>query len=427
MFDIIKEADMGLRGIVTDAQTGLPIAATIWVQEANWPCFTDPTVGDYHKPLLPGSNHVTVRANGYQEQEFTTDVEAGQPTWLNVSLQRADGYYAYQVTIARYYAPLDNFQNNPTEAISALGPPDGICASLGVGGYLVLDMRDNITDTSGPDLWVYEGDGTDDGFTVYGSAQWNGPWTNLGTGMGTTTFDLANASVDSIRYVKIVDDGTGNPSEQNPGCDIDAVENLAPAGGDLPPNIPTQPVGPLTGAVNVVYLYSTNTTDPEDQQVYYQWSWDDSVSPWLGPYDSGAVATATHAWVAEGDYLVKVKAKDTNGMESGWSTPIMVHILSGPVIAIGNITGGFGVTATVNNKGAGPATNVNWSISLTGGLILLGRHTTGMLSTIPPGFSPEIQSGFILGIGSISITVAVGGVEKTAQGFLIGPFVLIKK
>ncbi len=35
--------------------------------------------------------------------------------------------------------------------------------------------------------------------------------------MGTTEFDLANGSVESARYVKIVDDGTGSPSEVNPG------------------------------------------------------------------------------------------------------------------------------------------------------------------------------------------------------------------
>jgi hypothetical protein len=105
----------------------------------------------------------------------------------------------------------------------------------------------------------------------------------------------------------------------------------------------------------------------------------------------------------------------------------MVHIESGPVVEIGNITGGLGVTATVYNKGAGGATDVNWSITLSGGLVLLGRHTTGTLQMIPPGFSPKIHTGFIFGIGSLSITVNVATAEKTAHGFLLGPFVLMKK
>jgi hypothetical protein len=427
MFDIIKAADLGLRGLVTDAQTGQPVAATVWVQEAFWPCFADPLVGDFHKPLLPGSYHVTVRANGYQEQEFSVEVEAGHPTYLNVSLSRAYQYYGYQITVADYYAPSDNFQNNPTEAIAALGPPDGSCASLGVNGYIIVDMRDNITDGDGPDFTVYEGDGTTDGYLVYGSPYWNGPWTNLGTGMGTTTFDLANASIESAQYMKIVDDGTGSPGEQNPGCDIDAIENLAATGGNLPPNTPAQPVGPLTGAANVVYTYTTSTTDPESQQVLYQWSWGDAESPWLGPYDSGAVAEATHSWSTAGDYLVRVRAKDTAGAMSGWSTPIMVRIEASPVLEIGAVTGGFKVHATVHNAGAGVATNVPWNISLQGGVVLVGRQTNGLLNVVQPGFSPQIQTGFILGIGRLSITVIAGSAEKTVGAFLFGPFVFVKK
>jgi hypothetical protein len=429
MFDIIKAADMGLRGIVTDAQTGQPLAATVWVEEAYWPCFTDPVVGDYHKPLLPGTYHVSVRANGYQEQTFTVDVEAGQPTYLNVTLSRANNFYAYQITVADYYAPYDNFQNNPTEAIAALGPPDESCASLGVDGSIIVDMADNISDLPDTsDLKVYEGDTTTDGYTVYVSANWNGPWTNVGTGIGTAEFDFANASVEKARYVKIVDDGSGNPSEANPGVDIDAVQNLAAGSENQPPNTPAQPDGPGTGESNVEYSYTTTTTDPESQQVYYLWSWGDAMGTWLGPFDSGAIAAATHIWNAAGDYTVKVKAKDVLDMESGWSIPITVHVETSPHIEIDAITGGFGsVTAEVKNTGAGDATNVPWSISLKGGLVLLGRETTGTLTKILPGFSPQIKTGFLLGIGALTITVTADEVEKTVSAFLLGPFVIVKK
>jgi hypothetical protein len=428
MFDIIKGADLGLRGIVTSAQTGQPLAATVWVQEAYWPCFTDPVVGDYHKPLLPGTYHVSVRANGYQEQTFTVDVEAGQPTLLNVTLSRANNFYAYQITVAYYYAPYDNFQNNPTEAIAALGPPDESCASLGVGGYIIVDMYDNITNSSGSDFKVYEGDTTTDGYSVYVSTNWNGPWTNIGTGMGTTEFDLADGSVESARYVKIVDDGSGSPSEVNPGADIDAVQNLAAGSPNNPPNNPAQPDGPVAGEPNVEYSYTTTTTDPESQQVYFQWSWGDAMGTWLGPFDSGVIAEATHTWNAAGDYTVKVKAKDVLDLESGWSDPITVHVETSPHIEIGAIVGGFGsVTVEVKNTGAGEASNVPWSISLKGGLVLLGRETTGTLTKILPGFSPQIKTRFLLGIGALTITVTAAEVEKTVSVFLLGPFVIVKK
>jgi len=427
MFDIIKAADMGLRGIVTDAQTGQPLAATVWVEEAYWPCFADPLVGDYHKPLMPRSYHVTLRANGYQEQEFTVDVETGHPTYLNVTLSRANAFFAYQITVARFIAPSNNFQNNPTEAIAALGPPDESCASLGVGGYIIVDMKDNITDGEESDFKIYEGDGIADGYSIYGSTSWNGPWTMIGTGMGTTEFDLDDVSLESVRYLKIIDDGNGNPSEVNPGCDIDAVENLAAEIPNLPPLNPTVPNGPQTGVVNITYSYTTTTTDPESQQVYYLWSWGDENDTWLGPFDSGAPAQATHVWSDVGNYSVMVKARDILGVESGWSDPLMVRIETLPIIEIGEITAGFGkVIAEVRNLGAVEAWNVSWSITLNDGLVLLGRQTTGSITEIQPVSFVLIQTSFVFGIGRISITVTADDAEKTVSALLLGLFVLIR-
>jgi hypothetical protein len=263
---------------------------------------------------------------------------------------------------------------------------------------------------------------------VYVSNEWDGPWTSLGSGMGTAEFDLANGSVVSARYVKIVDDGNGNPSEQNPGVDIDAVENLAAANQNQPPNNPARPDGPTTGGSNIQYSYTTTTTDPESQQVYYLWSWGDSMGSWLGPFDSGSPAQASHNWSMAGDYLVKVKAKDVGGSESGWSDSITVHIEDSPHVEIGEITRGFGsVSVQIKNTGGGDAVNVAWSISLQGGLVLLGRQTTGTILKILPGFTPQIQTGFLFGLGKVTINVTADTAEKTASAFLLGPFVIIQQ
>jgi hypothetical protein len=429
MLEIIDAANMGLTGVVTNAGTGQPIPATIWVEEALWPCFADPAIGDYHKVLLPGTYTVHYQANGCEEKILSVDVEAGEPTVLNVALQPSPQYYAYQVTTCAYYAPSDNYQNNPTEGISSLGIPDGVCASLGVGGYIILDMLNQITDTpDANDLKVYEGDSTSDGYVVYVSNEWDGPWVSLGTGMGTAEFDLANGSVESARYVKIVDDGNGNPSDPNPAADIDAVENLAPANPNQPPNNPARPDGPTTGGSNIQYSYTTTTTDPESQQVYYLWSWGDSMGSWFGPFDSGVPAQATHNWSMAGDYLVKVKAKDVEGFESGWSDSLTVHIEDSPVVEIGEITGGFGsVTAQIKNAGGGDAVNVAWSISLQGGLVLLGRQTTGAILKILPGFTPQVQTVFLFGLGKVTINVTADTAKKTVSAFLLGPFVFIQQ
>jgi uncharacterized repeat protein (TIGR01451 family) len=310
----------------------------------------------------------------------------------------------------------------------AQGPPDGICASLGVGGSIILDMLDPIIDLpDANDLRVYEGGPTNDGYSVYVSQDWNGPWVFLGAGMGTAEFDLASGSIAEARYVRIVDDGDGNAYELNPGVDIDAVQNLAAAHANQPPENPVQPDGPTTGGTNVPCSYTTMTTDPESQLVYYLWDWDDGTeSQWLGPFDSGAPATASHTWDTAGTYSVKVKAKDVLGLESGWSPSLSVHIDDLPFVEIGEVTGGLGITAKVRNSGTVDASNVTWSITLDGGLVLVGRVTTGTLVQILSGVSMQIRTGFLVGVGRITITVAASVAEKTVSGLLLGPFVVMR-
>jgi hypothetical protein len=92
-----------------------------------------------------------------------------------------------------------------------------------------------------------------------------------------------------------------------------------------PPNKPNKPTGPASGKPGTVYTYSTSTTDPNGDQVYYLWDWGDgSQSNWLGPYNSGVTINTTHTWTTKGSYSIKVKAKDTFGTESSWSDPLPI-------------------------------------------------------------------------------------------------------
>ena len=47
---------------------------------------------------------------------------------------------------------------------------------------------------------------------------------------------------------------------------------------------------------------------------------------WLGPFDSGCEINVTHIWDVEGDYEIRVKAKDTCDAESEWSDPLVVSM-----------------------------------------------------------------------------------------------------
>jgi hypothetical protein len=225
MYYAIDVADMGLSGIVTDASTGEPLEATIWVEEAYWPCYTDPAIGDYHRMLFPGNYTVHFRANGYEEQIKTISIiDANATNILNASLQpSSNSVYAYQVTMCEYF----NHYSNPSEAISALGPPDNVSASLDDGGMIVLDMGNStvISNNEDDDFIIYE-NGNDEGYEVYVSNNWDGPWYSVGDGVGTTSFDLEGSGIDEARFVKIEDDDISS-IDGYPGADIDAVQALS--------------------------------------------------------------------------------------------------------------------------------------------------------------------------------------------------------
>lgn len=85
-----------------------------------------------------------------------------------------------------------------------------------------------------------------------------------------------------------------------------------------PPEIPVIQ-GPVKGKTGVNYLYKIITTDIENDNVYYYVDWGDNItSGWCGLYDSGEQISASHRWSQNGTFVIKVKAKDVWGAESGW-------------------------------------------------------------------------------------------------------------
>ncbi|MCJ7572623.1 MAG: PKD domain-containing protein, partial [Candidatus Thermoplasmatota archaeon] len=92
-----------------------------------------------------------------------------------------------------------------------------------------------------------------------------------------------------------------------------------------PPEIPQKPSGPTTGKPDVQLTFNSSTTDVDDDQVYYLFDWGDGeFSEWIGPKNSGQEVTAKHSWASEGDFSIRVKAKDEHGVQSGWSEPFSI-------------------------------------------------------------------------------------------------------
>ncbi len=91
----MQNALYGIHGVVTDAVSGLPVAATIWVLSHDADSsrvFTDPDVGDYHRMIAPGTYNLRFSAAGYiPDTVYGVVVTANQATTVNVQLQPIAG------------------------------------------------------------------------------------------------------------------------------------------------------------------------------------------------------------------------------------------------------------------------------------------------------------------------------------------------
>ena len=222
----INKAGQGIHGYIIDSITGDTIKeAVIYGIERNWPVYTDRETGDYFLPTLPGTYSLKVWANGYNVKTITgITVLEDSAVKLDIYLSPGGGYYIYKpvaVSIDRESTPVIK-----PHIPSILGAPDGNFVSLNDTGWVIVDMGEE-TPITGL-FTVYEGDDgySNEAFRVYGSNNYNGPWTYIGDGNGTTTFDLSGSGLTSVRYLKVQDAG-GNPSSGSvAGFDLDAIQNI---------------------------------------------------------------------------------------------------------------------------------------------------------------------------------------------------------
>jgi hypothetical protein len=186
---------------------------------------------------------------------------------------------------------------------------------------------------------------------------------------------------------------------------------------DLPPVTPGEPNGPATGQMEREYTFTATTSDPEGDNISFLFDWGDgNLSEWIGPVPSGGTVSAVHTWATIGAYEVRVKAKDDSaGRESDWSPAHTITIVEAPILKIYWISGGlFKVSTLIRNNGGVTATNVEWSISLSGGAFI-GKETTGQIASLEPGAEQVVSSKLILGFGETMVTVSASVPESTDE------------
>ncbi len=225
---------------------------------------------------------------------------------------------------------------------------------------------------------------------------WTACWNNAGDGfLVIDAVDLFANTASSIYY----DDMSLVPAGEELVCD---------AGG------------PYTGEINQAVSFTgfaSGGTEP------YTWAWT------FGDGGTATIQNPTHTYTAPGVYNVSLTVTDAAMTSvSDQSTATVTEPQLEPVLEIGTITGGFGVKAAIKNTGTGAATDVTWSIKLTGGAFI-GKLSEGSIASIAAGAESSIKSKFIFGIGKTTILITAtcdegSTAEQSASAFILGPFVL---
>jgi hypothetical protein len=132
-------------------------------------------------------------------------------------------------------------------------------------------------------------------------------------GNGISTY--LSSLMDEIDYITVEEfQPFGDPS-------------LLIAGNSQGPVKPATPSGETEGAIGHEYTYTSSTIDPDGDSITYLYNWgDETYSAWAGPYGSGEITQASHAWIDTGSYKIKVIARDENGVFSEWSDELIVVI-----------------------------------------------------------------------------------------------------
>lgn len=91
------------------------------------------------------------------------------------------------------------------------------------------------------------------------------------------------------------------------------------------------------------------------------------------------------------------------------------------------ISGLTGIIVPVKNIDSEDATNVEWSINVQGGFLKSLNVINNGIVTIPMGKQVNLKTTLnFFSFGKIQITVMVSEATKVFNGFIFGPFIIIK-
>ena len=109
------------------------------------------------------------------------------------------------------------------------------------------------------------------------------------------------------------------------GFDCSNWTNYLIAMGNVAPETPSIS-GPSFSKKNILNDFTFVSSDLNGHDIKYFIDWDDGQTEWTDFYKSDEEVTLSHTWSEQGNYFIKVKAKDIYDSESQLSEPFNVKI-----------------------------------------------------------------------------------------------------
>jgi hypothetical protein len=91
-----------------------------------------------------------------------------------------------------------------------------------------------------------------------------------------------------------------------------------------PPSKPITPDGRNSGRININYTFTTSSIDPDGDQTRYLFDWGDGNTTITECYLSGEIVNVSNKWDEQGNFNIRVRAQDVNGVWSEWSDPLTI-------------------------------------------------------------------------------------------------------
>jgi hypothetical protein len=181
---------------------------------------------------------------------------------------------------------------------------------------------------------------------------------------------------------------------------------------------------------NIGYQFSSLNWTIESYPDWGNWSFDPENGFNLTPEDKPVIVNVEVIAPSIGDEFVgEIKVINQNAPSDYDTIPVSLELktVTEPALRILSISGGTGVKIEFENSGDAPATNVDWNIKVTGGILnLINVNKEDVIPIINPEEKKSISTGMFLGFGPINIQFTLNCDEGASeQGSAKGRQILI--